>query len=87
MKLLFTWSTQWIAKRIAVAEKVKGKLNRDLMDKNKDLLERRLQDSLVMARMREELDFIANSKKEDKLIITGLTSKSTNGRRRKKEVD
>jgi hypothetical protein len=65
----------WITKRIAVVERETGQLKKDLM-KNRDLLERRLQDSLVTARMREKLDYISNSKMEDKIIITGLTSKT-----------
>ena len=68
--------SSWITKRIAVVEKEIGQLNKDLTEKNRDILERRLQDSLVTARMREELDFISNTKKEDKIIITGLTSKT-----------
>ena len=40
--------------------------------KNIDL--RRHNDNLVMARIREELDFAANVKKEDRLIISGLSS-------------
>ena len=50
-------------------------------------MERRLQDSLVTAQIREEIDFISNVKKEDKIIITGLTSKSpmpTQGDEKKK---
>ena len=31
-------------------------------------------DNLVMARLREELDQIANVRKEDRIIITGLTN-------------
>jgi hypothetical protein len=40
-----------------------------------DIETRRIQDSLVTARIREELDFSSNIRKEDKIIITGLTSK------------
>ena len=64
-----------IASRIDTIEKEIGKLNRELQEQNKDIHERRLHDSLVTARIREEIDFIANMKKEDKIIITGLTSK------------
>ena len=65
---ILTDDPKWIAERIKTVEKEIGRLNRDL-------LERRLQDSLVTARMREEIDYIANVKKEDKIIITGLSSK------------
>ena len=44
---------------------------------NEDLANRRLQDSMVTARLREEVDYAANSKKEDHIIITGLTSKDS----------
>jgi hypothetical protein len=57
-----------IAEKIITVEKEIGRLK-------KDLLERRIQDSLVTARIREEIDFIANVKKEDRIIITGLSSK------------
>ena len=36
--------------------------------------ERRHNDNMVFARIREELDFAANVKKEDRLIVTGLVS-------------
>ena len=39
-----------------------------------EVRERRLVDNLMMARMREELDLVTNIKKEDRVIITGLTS-------------
>jgi hypothetical protein len=65
----------WVAKRIEVVEKEIGNLNKQLKDRDRDIFERRIQDSLVTARIREELDFISNSKKEDKIVITGLTSK------------
>ena len=41
-----------------------------------DIIRRRTEDSLVTARIREELDFLSNTKKEDRIIVTGLTSKS-----------
>ena len=43
---------------------------------NEDTKNRRLQDSMVTARIREELDFISNTSKEDRLVISGLSSKS-----------
>jgi hypothetical protein len=33
-----------------------------------------IQDSLMFARIRDELDAISNTKKEDKIIVTGLTN-------------
>ena len=39
-----------------------------------DIEKRRANDDLVFARIREELDFIANSKKEDRIIIMGMTT-------------
>jgi hypothetical protein len=41
-----------------------------------NLYKRQLQDSMVTARIREELDFQANIKKEDRIIMTGVTSKT-----------
>jgi hypothetical protein len=40
-----------------------------------DMETRRLNDSLVSARIREELDTITNTNKEDRLIITGMINK------------
>ena len=51
-------------------------VEKELERLNEDLLNRRLQDSMVTARLREELDHAANIKKEDHIIITGLTSKT-----------
>jgi hypothetical protein len=33
-------------------------------------------DNLMMARVREELNLVTNTKKEDRIVITGLTSKT-----------
>ena len=77
MKVVFnTEEASWVAKRISVVEKEIGQLTKEQKDKDKDAAERRIQDSLVTARMREELDYISNAKKEDKIIITGLSSKT-----------
>ena len=40
-----------------------------------DTRNRRHNDSMVTARIREEIDFMLNVKKEDKLIITGLVTR------------
>jgi hypothetical protein len=40
-----------------------------------ELLNRRENDNLMFARIREELDSISNAKKEDRVVITGLSSK------------
>ncbi len=66
----------WVAKRISIVEKEIGQLTRQLKERERDIMERRIQDSIVTARIREELDHTANSRKEDKIIITGLTSKT-----------
>ena len=47
-----------------------------MKDRDRDILERRIQDSMVTARIREEMDYISNTKKEDRIIVTGLTSKT-----------
>jgi hypothetical protein len=39
-----------------------------------DIARRRIYDSLVTACVREELDFLSNMRKEDWIIVTGLTS-------------
>ena len=66
----------WVARRIAIVEKEIGQLNKELKNRESETDARRIQDSLVTARIREELDYISNAKKEDKIIITGLTSKT-----------
>jgi len=42
----------------------------------RDTEERRWNDNLIFSRTREELDMAANKTKEDRIIITGLTSKT-----------
>jgi hypothetical protein len=44
-------------------------------DLNRDIFRRRFHDSLVLARIREDLDTISNTAKEDKLMISGMISK------------
>ena len=41
-----------------------------------DVRRRRFMDNLMMARVREELDAITNTKKEDRVVITGMMSDS-----------
>jgi hypothetical protein len=65
----------WVARRISMVEKEISELNTELKNREGVMVERKIQDSLVTARIREELDYISNAKKEDKIIITGLTSK------------
>jgi hypothetical protein len=57
-----------VTKRIATVE-------RETIGLKENLQKRRFQDSMVMSRIREELDFASNTntKKEDRIIITGLT--------------
>ena len=67
---------EWIANRITVVEKEIGQLTKEIQERDRRAVDRRVQDSLVTARLREELDAISNAKKEDKLVITGLSSKT-----------
>ena len=39
-----------------------------------DIIRRRVDDCLVTARIREELDQLSNTRKEDRIIVTGMTS-------------
>ena len=39
-----------------------------------DLEKRRVNDDMMFARLREELDFTANTKKEDRVMVTGMTT-------------
>lgn len=41
-----------------------------------EVRDRKELDNLMMARVREELDLVSNTKKEDRIVITGLTSKT-----------
>jgi hypothetical protein len=45
-----------------------------LKDVLADLEKRRVNDDMMFARLREELDFIANTKKEDRVMVTGMTT-------------
>ena len=49
-------------------------LEQKLEELEKRMMDRQNNDSLVFARIREELDFLANAKKEDRVVVTGLTS-------------
>ena len=65
-------------------------LEREVGKIKDDMRQRQFYDSLVTARIREELDAIANEKKEDRLIVSGLTNKTprpTNTEDRKKWID
>jgi hypothetical protein len=55
-------------------EKNVRSLDKKLEDLNRDIFRRRFHDSLVMARLREDLDTVSNTNKEDKIMISGLTS-------------
>jgi hypothetical protein len=55
-------------------EKNVRSLDKKLEELNRDMFRRRFQDSLVMARLREDLDTVSNTNKEDKIMISGLTS-------------
>ena len=56
-----------IAKRISVVES-------EIANMRDGIARRRIDDSLVTARIREELDFFTNMRKEDRVVISGLTS-------------
>ena len=47
---------------------------RTLQQLNDDFIHRKDNDNIIFARIRDELDAISNRKKEDRIIITGLTS-------------
>ena len=49
-------------------------IEHQLAEIKEDIKERRHNDSLVMARIREEMDHMINVKKENKLIVTGLVT-------------
>ncbi len=51
-------------------------LDKKIGELNRDMFGRRFHDSLVMARLREDLDTVSNTNKEDKIIISGLSSKA-----------
>ena len=57
-------------KRMSTLEREVGKIKEDLKEK-------RFHDSMVTARIREELDWIINEKKEDRIVLTGLTNRTT----------
>ena len=49
-------------------------LRAEVVELKEDIMQRRVNDSLVSARLREEMDAMINSKKEDKIILTGMTN-------------
>ena len=57
-------------------EKSVKMLDSKLEDLNRNMFNRRFHDSLVMARIREDVDTISNTHKEDKMIISGMVSKT-----------
>ena len=59
--------TAKLGKRVMMVE-------REVERMKEDIKTRRFHDSLLTARIREELDAISNEKKEDRLIITGLSN-------------
>jgi hypothetical protein len=52
------------------------RVEKEIENLTENIRKRRVQDSMVTARVREELDFNANIKKEDRIIMTGLTCKT-----------
>ena len=62
---------------IPVGENIEEKrktLEQRLEEVEKNMVARQHNDSMVFARIREELDFLANVKKEDRVVVTGLSS-------------
>jgi hypothetical protein len=57
------------------SEKSIRDLDTKLEELNCIIFRRRFHDSLVMARIRENLDTISNTNKEDKMVILGMSSK------------
>ena len=57
-------------------EKNINNLEKNLAELNREMFKRRFHDNLVMARMREDIDSISNTNKEDRMLITGLSSKT-----------
>jgi hypothetical protein len=51
-------------------------LDKKLIELNQDIFRHHFYDSLVMARMREVIDTVSNINKEDKMVISGLSSKT-----------
>lgn len=57
-------------------EKSVKDLDTKIVELNRDIFRRRFHDNLVMARIREDVDTISNTNKEDKIMISGMTSKT-----------
>ena len=57
-------------------EKGVKSLEKKLVELNQEMFKRRFHDSLVMARLREDVDTTSNINKEDKMVISGLSSKT-----------
>ncbi len=57
-------------------EKSVKMLDEKLEELNRSMFNRRFHDSLVMARIRKDIDTISNTNKEDKMIISGMVSKT-----------
>jgi hypothetical protein len=57
-------------------EKNVRSLDKKITELNREVFRSRFQDSLVMARLGEDLDTMANSNREDKMVISGLSSKT-----------
>ena len=57
-----------LTKRISVVEL-------EIANLKDDIKRRKIDDSLVTSRIREELDFFSNTRKEDRIVVSGLTSR------------
>ena len=64
-----TTTPNQITKRISVVES-------EIANLKEGIKRRRIDDSLVTSRIREELDFLSNVRKEDRIVVSGLTSRT-----------
>ena len=51
-------------------------LEKEVEKIREEINEKKFHDSMVTARIREELDSIINEKKEDRIVITGLSNRT-----------
>ena len=61
-------------KKFDIVKRIVG-IESEIANVKDDLHKRRFHDSMVTARIREELDFLSNMKKENRIIVTGLASR------------
>ena len=59
----------------ATKDTSRADLETEIANMKDDIIRRRVDDCLVTARIREELDHLSNARKEDRIVVTGLTSR------------